>query len=339
MKYSVLVPTMRRPELLRCALTSIVRQTRRDLILEVVVSENGKDPSSQKVCEEFSSLPIRYFFHDEPKAACEHFDWMAAQATGGWVAWLADDDMWGRYHLEEADRLFHSHPDAVAYAGQAVTVFSSQRVPINGWRETIDSIICEDRLKYMDCRVWDRNIMFVETVCHTPLNMWGMVFRKDAFVHAIGSIRDLSDMIFDNDRYFLWNLSHVGNVLVGQEVTLFYRNHGENTWMQLMRDSREHQYAMTRKMTRMILNDALKLGMPAKDLWFAVCSRLDQTAKTRLERCGKRALEELVQVWGKEAGFVDPKSGRARHIKRWLPPVLFDALIRLYFSLVPSARK
>jgi glycosyltransferase involved in cell wall biosynthesis len=63
---SVVVPTAARPAYLRTALKSVANQTAADNILEVIVSENLSDKTSQGVCEEFPSLPIKYVFRNPP---------------------------------------------------------------------------------------------------------------------------------------------------------------------------------------------------------------------------------------------------------------------------------
>jgi hypothetical protein len=50
-----------------------------------------------------------------------------ANASGEWVGLLADDDMWGRYHLEEALAALHDHTDAVAFFGVGVIVNDDSR--------------------------------------------------------------------------------------------------------------------------------------------------------------------------------------------------------------------
>jgi len=56
-----------------------------------------------------------------------------AKAAGEWVGLLADDDMWGRYHLEETVAALHDHPEAVAFFSIGVIVNDDLREVRDGF--------------------------------------------------------------------------------------------------------------------------------------------------------------------------------------------------------------
>jgi GT2 family glycosyltransferase len=120
---TVLVPTYQRAGMLRYCLESIALQSRIDLIKEVVVSENGPADESEFVSYSFRDrLPIRYIRQRPTVPACTHVAKLANEVQTKYVAMLADDDMWSRYHLEESMRCFERYPSIHAYFGQAVYV-------------------------------------------------------------------------------------------------------------------------------------------------------------------------------------------------------------------------
>lgn len=73
MKTTILIPTYQRARLLYIALASVRSQTDRDLIAEVVVSENSADRGSLDVAAEFEDLPIRHVFQHPPVDPGTHF--------------------------------------------------------------------------------------------------------------------------------------------------------------------------------------------------------------------------------------------------------------------------
>lgn len=96
---SVLIPTCKRPSLLKAALSAVRNQSAVYSIAEVIISENSESSESYSVCSAFPDLPIRYFQHKSPLRVEDHFWWLTQQAYSHWIAPLGDDDMWSRYHL------------------------------------------------------------------------------------------------------------------------------------------------------------------------------------------------------------------------------------------------
>ena len=63
-RVSVVIPSAGRPGMLENALRSVAHQTAANQVVEVVVSENRSDRSTEAVCAKFPELPIRYRFRD-----------------------------------------------------------------------------------------------------------------------------------------------------------------------------------------------------------------------------------------------------------------------------------
>ena len=89
-KVSVVVPTRDRPKLLREALASIRALEADDLSFEILVGDNGKDPGTRIVSEEFGA---KYLSVDRNGAGAARNAGLRA-ATGDFIAFLDDDDVW-----------------------------------------------------------------------------------------------------------------------------------------------------------------------------------------------------------------------------------------------------
>lgn len=91
MKFSILVPTCNRPNLLRSTLTSLVNLNHQDY--EIIISDNNSTIETRNIVEEFShSRKIQYHYHDKRMGLCDHWDWMSRQGTGEFVIICCDDD-------------------------------------------------------------------------------------------------------------------------------------------------------------------------------------------------------------------------------------------------------
>lgn len=119
-RVTVLVPTANRPETLETTLRSIARQTARDEILSVVVSENLGNRASEAVCDQFRELPIHYVLREPQLSPMEHVRTLLESAEGEFAALVCDDDLWSPGHLATAIESLDRHPGASAHFSACV---------------------------------------------------------------------------------------------------------------------------------------------------------------------------------------------------------------------------
>lgn len=110
-RYSVVIPTHLRPELLRNSILSVVAQTLAPH--EILVVSDLDDPAVELLCEGLAaaaSIAIRYVFDPEsPGGASASRNAGAQTASGDYFAFLDDDDLWHPEYLDSADRAFDEH--------------------------------------------------------------------------------------------------------------------------------------------------------------------------------------------------------------------------------------
>ena len=242
---TILVPTRKRPEMLRSCLQSIAMQSRKERIKTVLVSENSYEDQSRLVAREFSNqLPITYVQQKDNWTAQEHGIWLAHQVSTKYVAQIADDDMWARYHLEEALRCFEAHPSLCAFFGQTVVVENTTCHPL--WRFSGSFLQIPDSIssQLADFRIWNMAETAINCIANTPLNIWAAVVLADVHREAIeSSAGDPAHGNYpSNDRLYIWRLSLHGNIGIGRNISLFYRwhpasdiqQHMNNQWHELL---------------------------------------------------------------------------------------------------------
>jgi len=106
-RVSVIIPTYNRPGLLRETLTSVAAQTFRDF--EIIVVDDGSTvPGVNDVCQGF--LQCRYFHQENAGRSAARNRGIAA-ATGDYVAFVDDDDLWKPEKLDRQVCFLDMHPD------------------------------------------------------------------------------------------------------------------------------------------------------------------------------------------------------------------------------------
>ena len=113
-KFSLVIPTLRRPDTLRHSLATLTAQTYDDF--EIVVQNNGRDPEVERVVAEAAHPKIRLFGTDAVLPMTQNWETALANTRGEFVTFIGDDD-----------GLF---PDACAIAAK---VFVQAPIEILSW--------------------------------------------------------------------------------------------------------------------------------------------------------------------------------------------------------------
>ena len=124
---SVVVPTKDRPTLLREALKSIRALEHHGLSFEIIVGDNGKSEDARMIAEVFNAV----YLHTSNSGAAAGRNIALRAATGEYVAFLDDDDVWTSNHIRGHLRLLASNPRLEMVFGQIINT-DSQRQPIYG---------------------------------------------------------------------------------------------------------------------------------------------------------------------------------------------------------------
>jgi len=334
-RITVTIPTYKRPALLRAALESVRNQSRPDLIDSVILSENSSDPESEEMCRSFPELPIRFVRQNPAVDAGTHFCRIVELAETEHVALLGDDDMWGRYHIEEAARQLSVQQNAVAYIGSVAVVRNSSRELCS-----LHNLIAKSRIpplsdRYADSWVWAPQDMLLASLLCTPFNMWAIVGRRSELLQAMQVFTE-PDQGIDSDRFMIWRLSQLGSVVIGREIGLFYRIHGDNACARLIAEAPQHHRQATRAYTNRMLQEASAMGIDSRALWLNMMSRMtpNQLNEIRDYRWNlEGAPDALIEAWGDDAGFPRKPNPKIRRIKAFvrdiLPPCIHRTLARI----------
>ncbi|HLJ84034.1 MAG TPA: glycosyltransferase family 2 protein [Candidatus Eremiobacteraceae bacterium] len=133
---SVIVPTYRRPSLLRRAVASALGQTYRDLV--VIVFDNASGDETESVVAAFASRDarVRYVCRDRNVGGPANFARALDEITTPYFAFLSDDDALFPRCYETCFRGFAAAPDALMSAASTLEMDASGSVrfaPLGLW--------------------------------------------------------------------------------------------------------------------------------------------------------------------------------------------------------------
>ena len=130
-RFSVVVPTRDRPDLLAFCLQSLAAQTFADV--EVVVADNPTTAPARDVFDRFARPGWRYIRPDAPVAMHDNFERAVDAATGDHVAVVIDKTLLHPSALAVADRALRAQPaDIVTWQNEGYDPVDEARDPARG---------------------------------------------------------------------------------------------------------------------------------------------------------------------------------------------------------------
>ena len=131
LKVSVIIPTYNRPQYLLLAIESVLKQTFQDF--EIIVTGDGAPDSTRVMVEKYKDK-VRFVNQ-------EHMVISAARnngiryATGEWIAFLDDDDIWLPEKLKRQIDAIERHPE-IAMVGSEVFTIDAEGRRTGHWKKS-----------------------------------------------------------------------------------------------------------------------------------------------------------------------------------------------------------
>ena len=203
---SIIVRTCGRPAVLRETLCSLRNQTYANL--EIVVVEDGAAVSEKMIREEFSDLNIRYAATGEKVGRSKAGNRAMAMASGKYLNFLDDDDLFYADHVEVLVRALEQTDCRAAYSfGFETPITVHSRDP---YRYTIHGYKCVHRQQYNAVMLCHHNYIPIQTI----------MFEKSLF-EEYGGLDESVDALEDWD---LWvRYSQYTDFACVEKTTSIYR--------------------------------------------------------------------------------------------------------------------
>ena len=135
LEMTIVIPTYRRPKLLKRAIQSCIRQTYDQV--QILVCDNASgDETGQVVAEMAKEFPIEYFCHEKNLGMIGNYKFGLSKVQTEFFSFLSDDDVLLPSFCEEAMQGFGRFPEA-AFSATSTVIFSETRgvvrIPLSLW--------------------------------------------------------------------------------------------------------------------------------------------------------------------------------------------------------------
>jgi glycosyltransferase involved in cell wall biosynthesis len=164
---TTVIPTYRRPKLLRRAIQSVLNQTYPHFL--VCVYDNASGDETEAVVAEFARRDprVRYYRHAENIGLARNFTYGAAQVTTPFLNFLSDDDLLLPIFFETAIAAFKRHPRAAMFLGNLIVAAADGTtldIPAAPWREGLHEAISAFSLWTQAPLTWTSSVLKSEAL-------------------------------------------------------------------------------------------------------------------------------------------------------------------------------
>ena len=266
-KITVIIPTYRRPQLLKRAISSVLCQTFADF--KVCVYDNASSDETPDVVKEIAVRDSRVFYHchDRNIGIARNFQFGLMKVDTPFFSFLSDDDFLLPSFFETAMRGFDQYPEAAFSAASVITMTD------------------KGRILYEPLSLWEREGLF-----HPPEGLldtlgmknpiWtGVLFRKEVIDFTEG----LDDKIIGAaDLDFVHRIAVRCPFVVSKEPVAVCVNHGTSTsavaalsaywpsWLKMIRNITDD--TAVPQSIRDRFQSAMEAQIAAQILWIGVRS-------------------------------------------------------------------
>lgn len=209
-KITVLIPTYRRPELLRRAILSVLRQTYSNL--QVSVFDNASGDNTEEVVRRLSANDsrIKYHCHAHNIGAIANFKYAFKSVDTPYFSILSDDDFLAKDFYENAINVFKDNPEVMFVILNTLIV--DENANLIGNREGTHRLSLYQGKKGFDA-MHSGNI---------PLTWTAMVFKRE-LAQLYADMDDRYDIA--SDMRFLFRAASRYNFAYLSKVGAFFTDH------------------------------------------------------------------------------------------------------------------
>ena len=204
--FSVVIPTYKRHNFLKRALTNVLLQESN--ISEVLVVDDEKSEKCKEIVNKFKNnshkISVKYFQNKSSQGEYFAKNWVMQHATGEYIAFLDDDDFWSKDYLKNIENYIKNDLSAGIF--------------VSNYFNYVDEKKCEDG------KIIPTSFIINDYLIHNPgMLQSNIIVKKEAFDHVGGF--DTSIPCADKDFFLKINLANFKYVFI-KERNVYYQIHG-----------------------------------------------------------------------------------------------------------------
>lgn len=249
MKYSIGIPTYRRPKDLRNAIESALAQTVTDF--ELIVCDNDSGDETESVVREFNDSRIQYFKNEKNIGGPKNMQRCIENSSGEWFILLSDDDALFPEYLNYLEQGVRACPQA--------TIFSTAYLYGNDCKGILGKTV------HYSAGIWNE----FEVNNNKPVILNGLevaisLLFEATIMHPVTALRlstvqetggYFSDFMYGSDLLTFARVAAKGEVVFDYRIGGWYHSHAAN-WSRSI--PKMTQLNSRRTLNQMIIDELLR---------------------------------------------------------------------------------
>ncbi len=202
LKYSILIPTFNRRDLLEKTIETVLEQNYNDF--ELVISDSGSKDKTWDFLSSIKKPNVKIFKHEKRLSEVENFEFIISKASGSWVSIIGDDDGLAPNFFRKLDDVIEKYPDISAISTNAGFYYHPDIEDLYGDRvisyNQVSDKVCKknSKLNLLLCLMGLKNRSDVPSLYTTGIvkkNLINQIKKKSGnkFFHSI--IEDYYSMV------------------------------------------------------------------------------------------------------------------------------------------------
>jgi glycosyltransferase involved in cell wall biosynthesis len=262
---TVIIPTFRRPKLLRRAILSVLNQT--FTAFQVCVYDDASNDNTQKVVTELAETDsrIKYYCHEQNIGVVANFNYGLKEVNTPFFSFLSDDDLLLPHFFEVAMQALSSNADVMFYAGLTIQVEDEKIIGISknngrfGYLSPPDSLL----------DILDHQLM------------WNSIVFRSKVVDCVGLLD--TDVGGPADIDFEFRVAAHHPVIISNEPSAIYVLHTQNFY------ARSADYRLSVSGFKLIINKMMPDESLSFDTRIHIKNRLNALLANALIALAERA--------------------------------------------------
>jgi glycosyltransferase len=181
---SIIIPTYKRPNLLKDAIQSAINQKGFD-DYEIIIVDNDPEQSfkteTQLLVERIQHPKIKYYKHDENIGMFPNFNRGIELACGEWITFLHDDDAYFSYYLSAMVDIIKKDPKIEGLKGKQYS-----------WKDDQSQNILdvEKKMRFKSRKIHIRKVRKYDNFFENAIGPTGIFYKKSNMIYLGGYSQD-----------------------------------------------------------------------------------------------------------------------------------------------------
>lgn len=218
---SFCIATYQRPKFLKSTIESILKQKYKNI--EIVISEDPSEETSEKVVKSFKSDKIIYHRNKNHLGMTKSYNKAISLSKGDFIVLLADDDPPTDDMLETFLKAFKKYPNKKAFWGASYAKITTSEIEkITNLKKGLNSLVNKN-MKYADTEVLEPKVFFKKFFRQEifPHYQWTTAIIAKDLIEKTDGIPDYDSAHFIDYAYLLKIAKKTEFVIINKELGSF----------------------------------------------------------------------------------------------------------------------